>query len=106
MTWAGGAAQPKGNPALFDPPATTVLSPYLKMGCLSVRHALVGLGGPVYGGAVTTGQGWPLQAGSGACEVHGTPAASCTFACFLYSIRQSSNCRPVVNRRSACFIPS
>jgi len=35
--WVAAFEKPKGNPALFDPPATTVLSPYLKMGCLSVR---------------------------------------------------------------------
>lgn len=35
--WASVHMQPKGNPALFDPMATTALSPYLKFGCLSVR---------------------------------------------------------------------
>eukprot|EP00123_Amoebidium_parasiticum_P009426 comp19463_c0_seq1/m.22646 comp19463_c0_seq1/g.22646 ORF comp19463_c0_seq1/g.22646 comp19463_c0_seq1/m.22646 type:complete len:545 (-) comp19463_c0_seq1:68-1702(-) len=29
--------KPKTDPTMFDPPATTVLSPYLKFGCLSVR---------------------------------------------------------------------
>eukprot|EP00475_Leptophrys_vorax_P038566 TRINITY_DN6824_c0_g2_i1.p1 TRINITY_DN6824_c0_g2~~TRINITY_DN6824_c0_g2_i1.p1 ORF type:complete len:410 (-),score=82.34 TRINITY_DN6824_c0_g2_i1:108-1238(-) len=29
--------KPETNPASFDPPATTVLSPYLKFGCLSSR---------------------------------------------------------------------
>lgn len=42
--WVRKFEKPKGNPAAFDPePATTVLSPYLKFGCLSVRtfyHAL------------------------------------------------------------------
>ena len=35
--------KPKGNPAAFDPPATTVLSPFLKFGCLSARlfHAKI-----------------------------------------------------------------
>ena len=35
--------KPKGNPAAFGPPATTVLSPYLKFGCVSVRlfHARI-----------------------------------------------------------------
>eukprot|EP00761_Pharyngomonas_kirbyi_P000650 gb/GECH01000650.1/.p1 GENE.gb/GECH01000650.1/~~gb/GECH01000650.1/.p1 ORF type:complete len:528 (+),score=108.02 gb/GECH01000650.1/:1-1584(+) len=29
--------KPKGDPTVFDPPCTTVLSPYLKFGCLSSR---------------------------------------------------------------------
>lgn len=35
--------KPKGNPAAFNPPATTVLSPFLKFGCLSARlfHAKI-----------------------------------------------------------------
>ena len=35
--------KPKGNPAAFSPPATTVLSPFLKFGCLSARlfHAKI-----------------------------------------------------------------
>jgi cryptochrome len=36
--WVRNFEKPKGNPAAFDPePATTVLSPYLKFGDLSVR---------------------------------------------------------------------
>ena len=36
--WVCDFEKPKGNPATFTPrPATTVLSPYLKFGCLSVR---------------------------------------------------------------------
>ena len=39
--------KPKGNPALFEPePATTVLSPYMKFGCISCRlfyHRLKGV---------------------------------------------------------------
>ena len=36
--WVCDFEKPKGNPASFDPePATTVLSPYLKFGCLSSR---------------------------------------------------------------------
>eukprot|EP00002_Diphylleia_rotans_P035471 TRINITY_DN7745_c0_g1_i2.p1 TRINITY_DN7745_c0_g1~~TRINITY_DN7745_c0_g1_i2.p1 ORF type:complete len:559 (+),score=102.83 TRINITY_DN7745_c0_g1_i2:62-1738(+) len=31
-------AKPNTSPAAFDPPATTVLSPYLKFGCLSPRY--------------------------------------------------------------------
>ena len=42
--WVRAFEKPKGNPAAFSPePATTVLSPYLKFGCLSPRkfyHAL------------------------------------------------------------------
>lgn len=37
-SWVAGFEKPKGNPATFQPrPATTVLSPYLKFGCLSAR---------------------------------------------------------------------
>jgi cryptochrome len=37
-TWVCEFEKPKGNPALFDPaPATTVLSPYMKFGCVSCR---------------------------------------------------------------------
>jgi cryptochrome len=35
--WVADFEKPKGDPALFDPPATTVLSPYLKFGCISPR---------------------------------------------------------------------
>lgn len=35
--WVADFEKPKGDPALFDPPATTVLSPHLKFGCLSAR---------------------------------------------------------------------
>ncbi|KAI7839651.1 hypothetical protein COHA_006460 [Chlorella ohadii] len=35
--WVCAFEKPKGNPALFLRPATTVLSPYLKFGCLSPR---------------------------------------------------------------------
>lgn len=36
--WVATFEKPKGNPAQFSPrPATTVLSPYLKFGCLSAR---------------------------------------------------------------------
>ena len=36
--WVAKFEKPKGNPAMFTPkPATTVLSPYLKFGCLSPR---------------------------------------------------------------------
>ena len=34
--WVAQFEKPKGNPAALEP-ATTVLSPYLKFGCLSVR---------------------------------------------------------------------
>lgn len=34
--WVVQFEKPKGNPAALEP-ATTVLSPYLKFGCLSVR---------------------------------------------------------------------
>jgi cryptochrome len=37
-SWVCKFEKPKGNPASFDPePATTVLSPYLKFGCVSPR---------------------------------------------------------------------
>lgn len=42
--WVANFEKPKGNPAAFTPyPATTVLSPYLKFGCLSSRllHAKI-----------------------------------------------------------------
>lgn len=35
--WVAGFEKPKTNPAHFTRPATTVLSPYLKFGCLSAR---------------------------------------------------------------------
>lgn len=35
--WVCAFEKPKGNPAAFVRPATTVLSPYLKFGCLSPR---------------------------------------------------------------------
>jgi len=36
--WVASFEKPKGNPSTFSPrPATTVLSPYLKFGCLSPR---------------------------------------------------------------------
>lgn len=36
--WVAAFEKPKGDPAAFDPkPATTVLSPYLKFGCISAR---------------------------------------------------------------------
>lgn len=33
-------AKPKTSPADFDPPATTLLSPYLKFGCLGIHEFL------------------------------------------------------------------
>ncbi|CAI6010230.1 unnamed protein product, partial [Closterium sp. NIES-65] len=35
--WVKEFEKPKGDPSALDPPATTVLSPYLKFGCLSSR---------------------------------------------------------------------
>lgn len=35
--WVCGFAKPDTNPAAFDGPSTTVLSPYLQYGCLSAR---------------------------------------------------------------------
>ena len=35
--WVCEFEKPKGNPADFETPATTVLSPYMKFGCLSSR---------------------------------------------------------------------
>lgn len=36
--WIAAFEKPKGDPAAFGPkPATTVLSPYLKFGCMSAR---------------------------------------------------------------------
>ncbi|PNH10276.1 (6-4)DNA photolyase [Tetrabaena socialis] len=35
--WVAGFQKPDTNPAAFERPATTVLSPYLKFGCLSAR---------------------------------------------------------------------
>jgi cryptochrome len=35
--WVASFEKPKGNPAALEPPATTILSPYLKFGCLSPR---------------------------------------------------------------------
>ena len=51
--WVVQFEKPKGNPAALEP-ATTVLSPYLKFGCLSVRvfyKRLQEVGGsaPMYG---------------------------------------------------------
>ncbi|XP_059457779.1 (6-4)DNA photolyase isoform X2 [Corylus avellana] len=36
--WVATFEKPKGNPSAFLKPATTVLSPYLKFGCLSCRY--------------------------------------------------------------------
>ncbi|BAT98552.1 hypothetical protein VIGAN_09221300 [Vigna angularis var. angularis] len=36
--WVANFEKPKGNPSAFLKPATTVLSPYLKFGCLSSRY--------------------------------------------------------------------
>ncbi|XP_068652560.1 (6-4)DNA photolyase isoform X1 [Aristolochia californica] len=36
--WVSNFEKPKGDPSAFLKPATTVLSPYLKFGCLSSRH--------------------------------------------------------------------
>ncbi|KAL8138677.1 hypothetical protein V2J09_004678 [Rumex salicifolius] len=36
--WVAKFEKPKGNPSAFLNPATTVLSPYLKFGCLSSRY--------------------------------------------------------------------
>ncbi|XP_027344568.1 (6-4)DNA photolyase isoform X2 [Abrus precatorius] len=36
--WVANFEKPKGNPSAFLKPATTVLSPYLKFGCLSARY--------------------------------------------------------------------
>lgn len=36
--WVAKFEKPKGNPSAFLKPATTVLSPYLKFGCLSSRY--------------------------------------------------------------------
>lgn len=36
--WVAKFEKPKGDPSSFLKPATTVLSPYLKFGCLSVRY--------------------------------------------------------------------
>ncbi|KAE8821211.1 (6-4)DNA photolyase [Hordeum vulgare] len=36
--WVAKFEKPKGDPSAFVKPATTVLSPYLKFGCLSVRY--------------------------------------------------------------------
>ncbi|XP_057454211.1 (6-4)DNA photolyase isoform X3 [Lotus japonicus] len=36
--WVANFEKPKGNPAAFLRPATTILSPYLKFGCLSSRY--------------------------------------------------------------------
>ncbi|KAB1218639.1 (6-4)DNA photolyase [Morella rubra] len=36
--WVATFEKPKGNPSAFQKPATTVLSPYLKFGCLSSRY--------------------------------------------------------------------
>lgn len=35
--WVAAFEKPKTDPAAFEKPATTVLSPYLKFGCLSAR---------------------------------------------------------------------
>ncbi|WJX42806.1 (6-4)DNA photolyase [Trifolium repens] len=36
--WVANFEKPKGNPSAFLKPATTILSPYLKFGCLSSRY--------------------------------------------------------------------
>ncbi|KAK4794641.1 hypothetical protein SAY86_012635 [Trapa natans] len=36
--WVANFEKPKGDPSAFHKPATTVLSPYLKFGCLSSRY--------------------------------------------------------------------
>ncbi|GMH03643.1 hypothetical protein Nepgr_005482 [Nepenthes gracilis] len=36
--WVANFEKPKGNPSAYLKPATTVLSPYLKFGCLSSRY--------------------------------------------------------------------
>ncbi|KAL7191402.1 hypothetical protein ACSBR2_023472 [Camellia fascicularis] len=36
--WVAKFEKPKGDPSAFQKPATTVLSPYLKFGCLSSRY--------------------------------------------------------------------
>ncbi|OMP00141.1 hypothetical protein COLO4_12882 [Corchorus olitorius] len=36
--WVANFEKPKGDPSAFTKPATTVLSPYLKFGCLSSRY--------------------------------------------------------------------
>ncbi|XP_050235165.1 (6-4)DNA photolyase [Mercurialis annua] len=36
--WVANFEKPKGDPSAFSKPATTVLSPYLKFGCLSSRY--------------------------------------------------------------------
>jgi len=36
--WVSSFEKPKTNPTAFDPPETTVLSPYLKFGCISPRQ--------------------------------------------------------------------
>jgi cryptochrome len=36
-TWVAAFEKPKGDPSAFIKPATTVLSPHLKFGCLSPR---------------------------------------------------------------------
>ncbi|KAF6164526.1 hypothetical protein GIB67_025352 [Kingdonia uniflora] len=36
--WVANFEKPKGDPSMFLKPATTVLSPYLKFGCLSSRY--------------------------------------------------------------------
>lgn len=35
--WVAGFEKPSTDPSAFDQPSTTVLSPYLKFGCLSPR---------------------------------------------------------------------
>jgi cryptochrome len=35
--WVAAFEKPKGDPSAFIKPATTVLSPHLKFGCLSPR---------------------------------------------------------------------
>jgi cryptochrome len=52
--WVRTFEKPKGNPAMFDPePATTVLSPYMKFGCLSPRRFYVELKKVYAGGSHT-----------------------------------------------------
>ncbi|OMO54266.1 Cytochrome c oxidase, subunit Vb [Corchorus capsularis] len=36
--WVANFEKPKGDPSAFTKPATTILSPYLKFGCLSSRY--------------------------------------------------------------------
>lgn len=58
--------KPKGNPAKFqhDTPATTVLSPYVKFGCVSVRRFYWQVGSP---GGTPVGREGPGAILSRAC---------------------------------------